>query len=108
MGEVQQVIKNLSEICNHQYKIIEMKNLQISDMEEENRVIQEKINILKDEISAKDATISDLHKWCGHLQGIIDEKEAKEEERRKLYQNLEKRFGILYRIARKIKRKVLE
>lgn len=103
MEKSQNLLHELETICRQQYEEIEKKKMQLWDMEEENRVMQRCIADHEKKEQELQNRIDDLERWCGHLQSIID----KESNRRaKLYEKLEKRFGILFRIARKIKRKI--
>ena len=59
--------------------------------------IQDTLSQLEQILEAKTARIDDLERWCAHLQAIIDAREARTKQ-------LEKRFGIFYKLARKLAR----
>ena len=108
MDEIKKIVVDLQKICERQYTEIEIKKIQFLDLEEENRVLKDRIKTLQ-ELSEKDMNrIDELERWCGHLQGIIDKNTEENETRIQQYQKLEKRFGVFFKIARKIYRKLIK
>lgn len=97
MTQIQDTLSQLEQICQQQFEEIENKKLQIWDLEEEVRVLQEGKTALEQTLEAKAARVDDLERWCAHLQAIIDAREARTKK-------LEKRFGIFYKLARKLAR----
>lgn len=97
MTQIQDRLSQLEQICQQQFEEIENKKLQIWDLEEEVRVLREGNATLEQTMEAKTTRIDDLERWCAHLQAIIDVREERSKK-------LEKRFGIFYRLARKIAR----
>ena len=97
MTQIQDTLSQLEQICQQQFEEIENKKLQIWDLEEEVRVLREGKTALEQNLEAKTARIDDLERWCAHLQAIIDAREARTKQ-------LEKRFGIFYKLARKLAR----
>lgn len=91
MSEKQNMLTDmtLGQICRQQYDEIEKKNIQLWDLEEENRLYQQKVLELQAVIKQRENRIDELEKWCGYLQSCLDR---------------EKKRNILARIARKIKR----
>ena len=104
MHDDQKTINDLRAICRQQYEAIEAQKLHIWDVEEENRVLQAENRELVDTLEARTKRIDDLERWCGHLQGLLDEEVARREEWEEAMAKLEKRLGIFFKIARKIKR----
>lgn len=104
MHDDQKTITDLRVICRQQYEAIEAQKLHIWDVEEENRVLRQQNETLAETTKQKQARIDDLERWCGHLQSLLDVEIADREEREAQYQKLEKKLGIFFRIARKIKR----
>jgi len=104
MDELEITVSDLEEICRRQYEEIENKDLQIWDVEEENRVLRRSLEETEKELEQRLHRIDDLERWCTHLQAIIDRHEADLEKRNQQYQALEKKLGIFFKIARKLKR----
>lgn len=104
MHDDQKTINDLRAICRQQYEAIEAQKLHIWDVEEENRVLREQNQELQDTADARQQRIDDLERWCGHLQGLLDVEVAQREEREQQYEKLEKKLGIFFKLARKIKR----
>ena len=106
MEKSQNLLHELESICRQQYEEIEKKKIQLWDMEEENRVMQRCVEDHEKKEVQLQNRIDELERWCGRLQGIIDV-EAEEKNRQiERYEALEKRYGILFKIARKIKRMI--
>ena len=104
MHDDQKTINDLRAICRQQYEAIEAQKLHIWDVEEENRVLREQNQELQDTADARQQRIDDLERWCGHLQGLLDAEVAQREEREQQYEKLEKKLGIFFKLAQKIKR----
>lgn len=104
MNDTANELSSLAEICHQQYDELERKRLQIWDVEEENRLLRIRIQELQGAVDKHMKRVDDLERWCGHLQGIIDAEKEQRETRERQYQQLEQRYGILFRIARKVKR----
>lgn len=108
MNDEANVLSSLEQICQQQYEEIAKKKLQIWDVEEENRLLRIRIREMQGTIDKHIKRVDDLERWCGHLQSIIDSETEQREKRERQYQQLEKRFGIFFRIARKIKRLLIK
>lgn len=104
MNESQNALIELETICRKQYVEIEKKKIQLWDMEEENRVLQHTVERYRETEKKHVDRIDELERWCSHLQGIIDTQAEEKRVREEKYILLEKRFGIFFKIARKIKR----
>lgn len=104
MDELQTTVSDLEEICRRQYEEIENKSIQIWDVEEENRILRCSLEEKEKDLEKRIHRIDELEKWCTHLQSIIDRHEADLEKRNRQYQMLEKKLGIFFKIARKLKR----
>lgn len=72
MNDEQKLFSELELICQKQKREIEKLRLQLWDIEEENRVLQRKIENQQKEIEVKEYRICELETWCTHLQSIID------------------------------------
>lgn len=113
--------KDIEEICSKQFELIEEKKLQIWDLEEENRIYLNRLDELAGLLLKRQERIDDLERWCSHLQGIIDKNEDKSkrvdeleawcghlqaiiDQRNEKCQKLEKRYGIFFKVARKLYR----
>ncbi len=107
MNEIPDMLSSLEQICQQQYEEIEKKKIQIWDVEEENRLLRISRQELLETVDKHVNRIDELERWCTHLQGIIDSEQQKREERERKYQQLERRYGVFFRIARKIKRLVI-
>ena len=106
MEKSQNLLHELETICRQQYEEIEKKKIQLWDMEEENRVMQRCVADHQKKEQELQSRIDELERWCGHLQSIIDRDAVHTKRRVERYEKMEKRFGILFRIARKIKRTI--
>lgn len=106
MEKSQNLLHELETICRQQYEEIEKKKIQLWDMEEENRVMQRCVEDHKKKEQALQNRIDELERWCGHLQGIIDHDAEEKKQRVERYEKMEKRYGIFFKIARKIKRMI--
>ncbi len=95
MDEMKKIVEDLRKICESQYIELEIKKIQLMDVEEENKVLSERVKTLTESAEKDKTRIEDLERWCGHLQGIIDANTEK-------LDKLEKRFGIFYKIAKKL------
>ena len=73
---------------------IEKNRVQIWDLEEENRVLNERYIAMKNEIAEKDERIQELEDWCEHLQDSLDGERKYNP------------FNFIYRVLRKIKRAI--
>lgn len=104
MHEEKNAWSELEEICRQQYEEIEKKKLQLWDVEEENRVLRSSIDEYQKTVEKHVNRIDDLERWCSHLQSIIDKEAEERKKRESQYQMLAERFGIFFKIARKIKR----
>lgn len=96
-------INDLRAICRQQYEAIEAQKLHIWDVEEENRVLQAQNRDLREHAEKSQNRVDELERWCTHLQGLLDTEIAEREAREQQYQMLEKKLGIFFRIARRIK-----
>ena len=81
-----------------------MDNIPDSVFAEYANPASEKHQELVDTMESRQQRIDDLERWCGHLQGLLDAEVAQREEREQQYEKLEKKLGIFFKIARKIKR----
>lgn len=104
MHEEKNICSELEAICRQQYEEIAKKKLQLWDVEEENRVLHCRIDEYQKTVDKYVDRVNELERWCTHLQGIIDKEMEEKKKRENKYQLLEKRLGIFFKIARKIKR----
>lgn len=75
----------LEQICQKQYVQLEKKELQIWDVEEENRVLRIHIQELNKNLDEKKKRVDELERWCSHLQKIIDSETEQREKREREY-----------------------
>lgn len=136
MDNKQNVQERLEAICHKQHEEIEMKKMQIWDLEEETNFLIRKTATLEEELNVRNKKIDDYEMWCAHLQGLVDNQQKEIEtknskireveqwagqqekvireleqwsgQQAKTIQELNKRTSIVYRMARKIKTKISE
>lgn len=85
----EKLLGTLQEVCRQQHEEIEKKRIQISDYEEENRVLRKRAEMLLDQNSRLENRIRELEEWCGHLQNCIDEEEKEKAYHRSRIRELE-------------------
>lgn len=98
MNKTETDLSALEQICRQQYEEIQHKKQQIWDVEEENRLLRLRIQELEGEVGRKTDRVNELEQWCSHLQGIIDARPW----------NRLKNHGLLFRLARKVKRRLIK
>ena len=108
MNNSTNTLSSLEQICRQQYEEIEKKKLQIWDVEEENRLLRICNQRLTEDEEKHLGRIDELERWCTHLQRLLDAEVEKREKRERQYAQLEKRFGVLFRIACKIKKMLVD
>ncbi len=103
MMDDQKVLENMRQICRQQHERIGEQGICILDLEEENRLLRLQQKELLAQVEARQGRIDDLERWCTHLQKDLDAVTERENIRREKYEMLEKRLGIFFKAARKIK-----
>lgn len=79
--------------CDHQQTLLNAKDIERINADRE---AEKSITYLRSQNENLESRCQELQDWADHLQGIMDQQQAQVE-------RMEKRFGIFYKVYRKVK-----